>query len=490
MRLTLVLFVCLSLYFPAKGQQYLSLDTLLGKEALLADLKAIYSEILAAHPNPYAFVSKEKLNESFERAEASIDSTTSLKTFFAITCSFLRQIKDSHTGPDYEYLQRWWLENKRGIAPIRVISIDGALYTISDADSLIPPGSKLACIDNREAFKFYPDALKYSLIEGNALTGQRRITDALFTSVIGLDFPLGDSLTIDFIPYGEEDIREIKYPVYKKDKWYARQKSLQKEGSRNLSLKFTANDSLAVLKVGTFAPSNIRAQEKYLRSAFKEIKEKNVQYLAVDLRDNGGGHSHQVEVLMSYLKKEGHNTPHNIIAKGSKLARDRSFIEDNGFAKFILKLFFGRNEDVKGFIKMLELQDEKLDTLYFFDKEIQKEKYVYTGNCVLFINGLTASAGVDFANSFYNDKRGLIIGEPCLGPHAGTFGNPASYTMKNSKLKFSISTIRYNYDDRFEYVESPIKPNVLAEVTPELLAIKKDACITAWKKYIKENAKK
>lgn len=490
MRLLFVLLLCLKISFDVHGQQYLSLDSLLGKEALITDLNALRAEILTAHPNPYAFISKEKFNESFERAAASIDSTTSLKSFYAIACSFLRQIRDSHTGPDYDYLQKWLLENKKGIAPIRVISIDGALYTISDADSLIPPGSRLNCIDNKEAFKYYPDALKYSLIEGNALTGQRRITDALFTSVIGLDFPLGDSLTIDYTPFGEDDEREVKYPVYKKEKWNARQKSLQKDGSRNLSLKFTANDSLAVLKVGTFAPSNIRAQEKYLRSAFKEIKKKNVQFLAVDLRDNGGGHSHQVEVLMSYLKKEGHNTPHNIIAKGSKLARDRSFIDDNGFSKFILQLFFGRNEDVKGFIRMLELEDGELDTIFFKNKEIQKDKYVYSGNCVLFINGLTASAGVDFANSFYKDKRGLIIGEPCLGPHAGTFGNPASYTMKNSKLKFSISTIRYNYDDRFEYIESPIKPDILAEVTPELLAFKKDACIAAWKKYIKENVKK
>lgn len=476
--------------FNASAQRFLSLDTLLGKEALLQDLYEIKSLIIASHPNPFAFQSEEKFHEAFNKAAHSIDSTTTLKAFYRITCKVLRSMKDSHTGPDYIYLQKWWLENKRGIAPIKIISIEGAMYVVSDGDSLLPSGAKIECIENRDAFKFYPDALDYSLIEGNALTGQRRITDAMFMSLIGLDFPLSDSLKIDFTAYGKEQTQEIIYPLYKKEKWNDRQKSLQKDGSRNLSLRFSAHDSLAILKVGTFAPSSIRAQEKYLKSAFKEINDKKVKYLAVDLRDNGGGHSHQVEILMSYLLKNGHNTPHNIIAKGSTLARERSGIGQKGFSRFLLKLFFGRNEDVKGFIRMVDLPDGKLDTIYFSQKEKQKDELIYDQNCVLFINGLTASAGVDFSNSFREEKRGIIIGEPCLGPPAGTFGNPASFEMKNSGLRFTVSTIRYNYNDLFIYEDAPIKPDIMADITQEMLALKKDACIVAWKKYIQENEKK
>jgi hypothetical protein len=91
------------------------------------------------------------------------------------------------------------------------------------------------------------------------------------------------------------------------------------------------------------------------------------------------------------------------------------------------------------------------------------------------INGLTASAGVDFTNAFLSKSRGLIIGEACMGPQTGTFGNPAQYRLPNSHLSFYIATIRYNYDQSFVVDRNPIQPHMQANWKSEDIENKRNS---------------
>jgi C-terminal processing protease CtpA/Prc len=79
------------------------------------------------------------------------------------------------------------------------------------------------------------------------------------------------------------------------------------------------------------------------------------------------------------------------------------------------------------------------------------------------MNGLTASAAVDFTSAFKKRKRGVLVGRQCLGPITGTWGNPASFTLPKTGLRVSISTIRYNYDNTFRYERAGILPDHYVE---------------------------
>jgi C-terminal processing protease CtpA/Prc len=83
------------------------------------------------------------------------------------------------------------------------------------------------------------------------------------------------------------------------------------------------------------------------------------------------------------------------------------------------------------------------------------------------INGLTASASVDFTNAFKQRNRGAIVGQQCLGPVTGTWGNPALYVLPKTGLRVSIATIRYNYDDTFRYERNAIMPDHWVDCTPQ-----------------------
>jgi hypothetical protein len=453
-------------------------DSILPREKLIEDIYKLKSTILDSHPDPYLFCTKQEFNAAFGKAAESITNNTSYSDFILIVAEALQVIKDSHTSLDYGHLLKVQTENGRGIIPIKVHSIQGQIYTEIERDSIIPVGSKIHCIDNIEASLLYKEAMQYGSTEGNAITGQRRISDALFYSVIGLNRHFGDTVKIDYQEFGSDSMVTAYFPIYKKDRLAERQKKMNAtEFERLHTLKYYHNDSVAVLKIGTFSPANQKQYRAFIRDSFEEIRKKNVQLLAIDLRGNGGGRSSYVEYIYSFLKKEGHNTPANIIGKSSELARSRSQWARRGFVRWYLKTFQRKDEDIAAFLRFYEAPNGALDTAYFSNPEMQKKEQVYTRECALFINGMTASAGVDFTNTFYKEKRGEIVGEPCLGPHTGTFGNPAVYELPNSKLPIIIATIRYNYDNTFQYDAQPIKPHVAVEVTQETLAKGIDPCL-------------
>ena len=93
------------------------------------------------------------------------------------------------------------------------------------------------------------------------------------------------------------------------------------------------------------------------------------------------------------------------------------------------------------------------------------KKHRFKGKNFLLMNGSSGSASVNLASGFKSQKMGQIIGEPCLGPMSGTWGNPAVYKLPNTGILVYISTIRFNANNKFEVDPSPIKPDIQVEYT-------------------------
>lgn len=467
-----VLFTTLLFALLANGAfSQISPDSVFRKNDLIKDLYSLKSTILESHPNPYAFCTELEFREAFGKAIEKIEGDMPLKDYVRIVEQAMVVMRDSHSGLDYGYLQKMQIENKNSFLPFRVHSYGSDLFIEADRDTIFPKGAKIVCIDNQDARTLYQPAIYYSHIEGNSLTSQRRIADAVFPYLSGLYYDFPDTIKVDVEPFGTDTIETIVTTLYTKPQWEERQKRNRHTAlSRAMNLDFYAHDSVAVLKIGTFAPGDKKKYKKFIKASFELIAAKDVQLLAIDLRDNGGGQSSNVEYLYSFIDKKGYNTPSNIIGKASALAQTRSKVQKSSFMLWMLRTFYKKDEDVRGFLKLQDLEMGKLDTIYFKDPMVQKEKYVYDGKAVLFINGLTASASVDFTNAFLKNERGDVLGESCMGPKTGTFGNPTTYTLPLTELKVSISTIRYNYDNTFTYEEKPLKPTIEVLLLPEHLA--------------------
>jgi hypothetical protein len=465
--LLMVFFALSGNALAQKNKKITSQDTVLKRIVLTKELFLLKDTILDCHPNPYAFCDKQEFNKAFTDAANSIHDSTTYKEFIRIVGKALLVMKDSHTTLNYGYLQDVQLENEGAIPGFSLFSDKGNYYIEKDKTGTLPKGSTVECIANIPVEDIYKQVLLFSCIEGNAITGQRRVADAIFPIVAGLIIPMRDSLEVDVILPDSDSTITMKVPLLDRLQTRELRKTYYKSGfDSTFRVKWGNEGKYAYLKVGTFAPTNSVRFDRLLRDTFKEMKRRNTEQLIL-------GSSGWVEYLYSFIDTIGYNTPHNIIARSSPLSRKRTSFQ-KPMNRWFMRTFFKKNENVMAFLQSYLSLDGVNDTIFFNVPEVQKKDRVFTGTTYLLINGLTASAGVDFTNVFMQRKRGLIVGEPCLGPVSGTFGNTTECVLPATGLVVNISTIRYNYDESFRYEEKPIFPDHLVVTQPADLATGRD----------------
>jgi hypothetical protein len=427
------------------------------------DLDSLYAQILSAHPDPFFFVSPETLKKKYYDICDSLVTPRTPFEFAGLINQLTSTIEDSHTGIDYVQLSKIAFASNKRILPINVWSDKEGKLIIKNAwDSLITPGWELQCINGIEAsIPFSFGYHRFSYTEGDAIIGKQRVADALWSVIAANTLNLDTINTVALIHPTTREIKVVQTRGYAEKEYYKVKKIRAKNGAyKNLEYEIVGDLDYAYLRVGTFAPNANDKYKKRIKQAFKEIKNSGVHHLILDLTGNSGGSSSNVEYLYSFIDSLGYNTPNNVIGINSHLSQKRAGIASGKFVKWILRHFWYHDEDVVGYLQIADLPIGQRDTAYFYEPTVQRSKLVYQDEVYLLINGMTASAGVDFTNAFRSKSRGLIIGEPCMGPKTGTFGNPAHYQLPNSQLFFYIATIRYNYDRSFAIDRKPIMPHI------------------------------
>jgi C-terminal processing protease CtpA/Prc len=265
---------------------------------------------------------------------------------------------------------------------------------------------------------------------------------------------------IEVVDFNSADTIEVDLKGYQRKEFYKeRMKRMHARQPSPVQLTLDSANNLAILQVATFAPTAAKRYRKLIADCFRQIKEGNYSNLIIDLRNNGGGSSSLVEYVYSFIDTTGYNTPSNVIGRNSRLSNSRSRLMNSVVGDLVMAIFFARNEDVQSFRHISHLPLGSIDTVYFKNPVKQPSSVVFKGFCYVLINGLTASAAVDFTSAFRKRNRGALIGQQCLGPITGTWGNPAAYVLPRTGLRVSIATIRYNYDDTFRYDRQGIMPD-------------------------------
>lgn len=461
------LWIVLGISFSGNAQ--FSDDKYFNKAEMTEDIQDLVEKILDSHTDPFAFLSKSEFDSLVESTLDALPDSATIAMFIPYVADVINALKDSHSTVDYSALIGYIFANKGFIIPIRIISNEDGIYLVRDRDRTLPEGARLLTINGHSADSLWNIGYRFACIEGRAETGRRRVADAIYPIILAMYGQLEKKILVDVLPQGSEDIYRYTYRPLDEKRWKALQKELEKtEFSEPVKIDFP-EDGVAHLTVETFGPDNSVRYGRLLRKAFSQIRDSDAEFLIIDLRDNGGGSSSWVEYLYSFIDDRGYNTPHNIIGRNSELSQSRYRYLNKRFNRFLVRRFRGRDENVRGMFSIYDAPYGINDTIYFTEPMVQRKSDVFTGTCYLLINGLTASASVDFSNHFKREKRGLIFGEACFGPITGTWGNPARYHLTNSKLPTFIATIRYNYDASFRYEEEAIEPDVAVPFNPEAL---------------------
>jgi len=476
--LSIILFTSALSY----SQSRIKGDSLIAGELLLQDLAFVKEKILETHQSPFMYTSEASFEEAMHQAALLCSTGLNYYQFSRVLARTLKVLKDSHTYVDYKSLIDPYTNAGGYYLPFTIYSIDDKLYCVKDELDVIDKGSRITRIAGLSAEKCADVVLEYAVTEGNSIHGERRIRDGIFNAILPTYLQIDSICEICFIPPGSTDTLCANYSAMTRDEIKAMRKQENKDlkGNRFIKkhgavYKFEIIDSLdlGILRIGSFTYGKGSTYQKFLKKSFKQAKKEKLEHLVIDLRDNTGGKSNRAELLLSYLAPGKINLPANIIAKQSPTAQERNNKSFKGFNKFMLNHVMRKNEEVENYLSMIHLPNGEVDTLYYREPH-STSKWKYGGELFLWMNGRSASASVNTAACFRREGLGLILGEPCLGPETGTWGNPSQIKLPNTGLAINLSTIRFNADNSFRTILEPVQPDIWIDWTPQDLQLEED----------------
>ena len=428
-------------------------------DLLKDDLSELYEKIIKAHPNPFIFCSKEAWDEKYQQILNACNTPKTFFEFSKLIASWLSMLQDSHTSLDPD-LMLWEFKKHHYMFPFMLSRIKNKFYAKHFIRDLIPHGNEILKINEFSADSLFNLSICFAIKEGESQTAQNSYATYLMGFVYNIcnDFHDNDSVVIKHVDIvGDTIISALPTYSPKERKKYFKKYSWNK--THDIEYKISSKQNIGILKVNTFSPKKGKKYESNMNEFFKKIKKRNIENVLIDLRDNTGGYFYYVNELMDYIDTTKLIREKNFICK-------RSFLDDYSNMSFLDRLIFkisckfNKDSDFQKECEFYNTDIGHIDTLYETHSYHFKEYDKFNGTCFLAINGMSISASVDFTSWFMKSSRGLVLGEPCMGPYSGTWGNPRITYLSNTKLAVVISTIRNNLTNNFIYSKIPIRPDI------------------------------
>lgn len=447
-------------------------------ETLWDDLDMLRERILDTHQNPFTYCSEDEFESAYDLAYNRVGNGLFYYDYARVVSDFLRVLRDSHTYVDFGSQFEYYTHNDGRYCSFGVHETPQGLLIAYDRDSILSEGYRMLSFNGYSAEEINSTIYSYSVSEGNSPEGTLRMKDALFPGMFPMHFPVFEYNTVCLQPPGTADTLCLSYPGRTAEEWQQLRKEARKQAQKGKSksraeqdttnaididdtyaLQFVDSLDLAIVKVGSFSHRSDRHFVRSMNRIFKAIKDRKTANIAIDLRDNFGGKASRALSLLGYAGVEKGKLPSNVVYKQSELARQRNNNALTRFQEKYLDIFYRKNEEWQHFKRMLNLPQGKADTLYY-KGTATISRYSFYGPASVWVNGRSASASVIFTSIFRKESRGPVLGQPCLGPESGTWGNPTPFVLENSGLPLYFSTIRLNSDDSFSAAPDNIVPDI------------------------------
>jgi len=449
---TIILILGLIVSNAIFGQGYL--EQIIKKDSALVDFNVFKTSLISGHPGIYWNNDKSSMLKSFDIAEKKINKDITVIEFHNILTSVMNEISCGHSTILLPKEYRENIDTLPIYLPFKFALIDKQLFITQNlSKSDIELGSKIISINNREIGELL-DVLKSKIsTDKNIDSKKTRSLNFMFQYYYSLFIENVNSF--DIVIENSEGKKENKTvnAIFWDNK--AMYHSPREIASSKIPLMYKTENNYAELNISTFENRNFKRNkidfEDTVSNIFKDLKEKNIDNLIIDLRDNNGGLLMFSEILISYLTQ-------------NKI----KFYKSNLMNKDIAEGNF-KYADLPPFLKMFEeeLGPLKLENgQYIIPRDsISTNKPFFDGNVFFITNGLTFSATSNFVAVCQENNIGKVVGETPGGAYIGcNGGGPINILLPNSKfgLFFYIIGIRLSVNENQKEikVDYPIQESI------------------------------
>lgn len=324
-------------------------------------------------------------------------------------------------------------------------------------------GRQIVSINGISADSLMNVLVSFVNIDGNDPLVQKKLAAYYFRSLFPILFTLRDSNLI-VLKKDTSDLNDtIILPAELKKRTTS--KNLQSEKPENFSFSYLNNENVGYLRISSFLPSGLLSYRIFLRDVFQFLRKNKTEVLILDLRYNGGGLLDYAKELLKYLmpferKYIDYITVRNNIVMQWVLIK-------NSFLQPEITRFIGR---ISGKAQS-HLWSKNSESIYknFSTKSVKPDPLCYSGKLYVLFNSFCASATGIVLNNIYMRPNTIFFGTPAACTRNGSYGNPVSFTLPNSRIQMTVSNIyiKQTVDTTFlnlkSYPYQNIAPHIFVE---------------------------
>jgi len=406
---------------------------------LKKDLETLKYHLETVHTGLYTYTNKSKMDQVFNEIETSIQEPISSIEFYKKVVPLLQHIKNGHTDimPDEAYGNA--VNNTFTLFPFEVYFDKDSLYVLKNnsSNNTIKEGSLITSINGESALGIFKELSRKFSHDGDNKTFPEMVTTFNFNKFYAQLKGVSTNYELELISPDNENVSTVIKGLTQKEIAKNKLNRYQDDGKWWLQkkepvLKLKINNDVAVLEIKTFSKNLARRVKqkfkKFFNNAFKEIKEKNIKHLIIDVRYNGGGDEMPTIELLSHLLDEPFTFYKDMYSVTNKIPNIELYDKSRFTMNFLYPTFKlkkrGTVYQIKGIPGL---------------KEVSPSKTVYKEKVYILTNGLSFSATGEFASFIKNAKRATFIGEEVGGNRMQhVSGTTVTLTLPNSKIRIRI----------------------------------------------------
>ena len=393
--------------------------------------QSVMTELSRKHPGFNRYTSKAQF-------DFLIDSTLQTITDSLTTLEFYRKVKPLfakigclHTAVTLSDEYEQYIGQAHTLIPFEVFINDDkrVFVTKNYSDQKIPLKAEILSINNRPI-----NGILDILLRSIPSDGYNETEKIL---ILNHRFAFWYQSLIDLSPSFEVEILS-------NDKWQrVKVNGVSKgifptmdtiESSHQKQLEFKLDEDIGILTIRSFAKSVIKRNgqnfKKFVKATFKELRERGVENLIVDLRYNTGGTDGNAAMLASYFF--------------DKPFRYWDRIE---VTEAVAK-------EIKGRYRFFYRKPIKFDTSYYWQTtwftnefdyyKMQKPANIpFNGQVYLLTNGLCMSSCADLIAVLSHNKKAVVVGQESGGGYQGNTSGLIPETKIPGGLVISVPLLKY-----------------------------------------------
>ncbi len=498
MRLTAILILLLSTSTIVRSQKDYDPSKKYAVGQMQEDLAFLKNALEEGHPGYTWYTSKDTLDLMFEKVKNSIQDPMTEKQFSLSLEPIFTYVRCGHTIvlPSSEFYEKDRSVDRK-FPPFFTYYHDDELYLtgLSGDTSKTHVGKKILSINGLDKKQIVEDILSVNTTDGYNQTHLYNVLNRRFSPYFRFLYEEQDSFKVELMDslgnienlvfdpridlnkqnkkakakLDKKKKKEKKDPEEEPKKVKAKPKPIFSKKDHQLSLA-EKDSTLAVIDIRSFN----RSGKKFYKKTFKYLKEKNIDNLVIDLRNNGGGYVGDALFLLSYLVEK----PISLGAQKktySKLSFRKNL--SNRFSIFASKLFLPL------FTKTSKENGEK----YFRIKFKPNTKRHFDGNIYVLINGGSFSASCIVGSYLQDQELATFIGRETGGGKNGSSAIVMPYlNLPHTKVRVRFPLYRVYHEISAANIGRGILPDFPVEYNIEAVLKKRDLDMEKVYELVKE----